>query len=651
MKLSLSKVNFKEAERLEESSYLLTNGLGGYSSLTLAFSATRADHSFFMAADKFCNNRYNYIRKLDETLIIDGIEYNLTSQTYVNDKYNFNSFYSFESFSQEYLPVFTYQVDGVVLTKYIVMEHEHNTIGVKYKIDNILNKDISLTVIPKYVFSNKAQPVNKCTKLLIDDNMISNGRMKLYYKHNMVLKQSEQSFEDELYFSYDSRDGRCAVDTNIICHEFSFSTKDTRSEAYIIYSDINKDSQINTLIKKEIERQKQYIDNAKCIMPISKKLVRASEQFVVRRCADGDKTIIAGYPFFGDWGRDTMIAMLGCNIVVNQFDDAKDIFRTFIKYEKNGLLPNIFPEFQEDPRYNTIDAALLMIISLYEYYQASNDLEFIKDEAYNCMINIYKAYSSKTDYDIEMAPNGLIRGGSGLDQLTWMDVCFEGILPTARHGFAVEINALWYNTLCIIDYFNNILNIKDDNIKGLITKVKVSFYDVFYNKEKQCLYDYVCDNIANEQIRPNQSYAVGLPFAVLDKEESMNVIKNIYQHLYTPLGLRTLNINDKQFKAKHTGSHYQRDMAYHQGTVWPFMSGQFLMGILNFYENNDIMMNVVKKQFELINNALYEGCIGQVAEIYDGYIPNESRGCFAQAWSVSEMLRVSKRFERMNNNE
>lgn len=641
MKITLTKVNFQNIQRLQEANYLLTNGLGGYSSLTLASSATRNDHCLFMACLKAPNHRYQLVKKVDECLHIDSNIFHLSSQEYVNPYQNFDCMYTFEQFSQEYLPVFHFRVNGVEIIKTIVMVHGKNTLGVQYKIINPLKQKVKLSILPKYVFANKDESF-KDISLTLTNNCITNNSVSLNYRHNGKEEIINSTIEHDLFFRYDARDDRHGVGKQVLLHEVFLETEKENDTLSIIYSLEEIKESIEYLIQQEIDRQKAFIASAEVKSTLGKQLVRASEQFVVKRESTDTKTIIAGYPFFGDWGRDTMIAMLGCTISTNQLEDARSILRTFIKYEKKGILPNLFPEHGVEPKYNTIDASLLFVVSVYEYYCTSQDLQFVKEEAYQCMQNIYTYYRNGTDYQIKMLDNGLISGGGHLDQLTWMDVRFDDILPTPRHGCAVEINALWYNTLCIVDYFNQLLEVHQKEVKELIPLVKQSFNDQFYDESLGYLCDYIDGEVKNNQMRPNQAYAVGLPFSILDDERSKKVLLRLYKDLYTPLGMRTLDIKDSEFKAVHTGSMFDRDMAYHQGTVWPFMAGQYFIGMLKYFHENTMMMEIIKRQLDAFTNALYEGCIGQLAEIYDGLIPSQSRGCFAQAWSVSEMLRVIK---------
>ena len=341
MKTTLTKVNFQNIQRLQEANYLLTNGLGGYSSLTLASSATRNDHCLFMACLQAPNHRYQLVKKIDECLHMDSNIFHLSSQEYVNPHQNFDCMYTFEQFSQEYLPVFHYRVNGVEIIKTIVMVHGENTLGVQYKISNPLKQKIKLSLLPKYVFANKDETFTDIS-LTVTNHCITNNSEFLYYRHNGKEEMTNSIIEDDLLFRYDARDDRHAVGKQVVLHEVFLETEKENDTLSITYSleAIKKSNEY--LIQQEIDRQKAFLGKAEIKSTLGKQLVRASEQFVVQRESTNTKTIIAGYPFFGDWGRDTMIAMLGCTLSTNQLEDARSILRTFIMYEKKGFYQIFF---------------------------------------------------------------------------------------------------------------------------------------------------------------------------------------------------------------------------------------------------------------------------------------------------------------------
>ena len=421
---------------------------------------------------------------------------------------------------------------------------------------------------------------------------------------------------------------------------YDINTKSTNNFQLIFTLENELPKDIDTLILEEISRQKSLIKQADFSSDLANTLVRASDQFLSHRESTNGLTILAGYPWFEDWGRDTMFSVLGSCISTNRFNEAKNIFRTFIKYIHKGLMPNIFPEGGIEPLYNTVDASLLYIYAIYEYYKASLDIEFIKDECYKSIQDIISWYKKGTDFNIYMDDDYLIHAGQGFDQVTWMDVRFGEILPTARHGKPVEINAYWYNALKVASYFGEKFEIDTSEYEILSNNVKKSFNENFWNDKENCLKDVVSGNDYDYQVRCNQIWAVMVPFSPLDNEKGKLVVDKVYNELYTPYGLRTLSKYDEEFVPEYGGSHFKRDMSYHQGTVWPFPLGAYYLAYLKVHNYSKEAILKVTDELSYFEECLREGCVGQIAEIYDGLYPNESRGCFAQAWSVSEILRV-----------
>jgi predicted glycogen debranching enzyme len=272
------------------------------------------------------------------------------------------------------------------------------------------------------------------------------------------------------------------------------------------------------------------------------------------------------------------------------------------------------------------------------------DLAFV-EEAYDTASDIIKWYRHGTDFNIHMDEDGLIIAGDGYDQVTWMDVRYQDILPTPRHGKPVEINAYWYSALRIMHVLSELLGKDGRDYEKLAEKVKMSFVNQFWMGEKGYLRDVISGTKADAQIRCNQIWAVSAPFVMLSKEQQLKVVDAVYASLYTPIGLRSLDKNDPEFNPTYGGGLFSRDMAYHQGTVWGFPLGGYYLAYLKAHEYSNKSIQEVKEQLLAIEPCLREGCIGQIAEIYDGEYPAESRGCFAQAWSVGEILKVYKRLE------
>ena len=421
-------------------------------------------------------------------------------------------------------------------------------------------------------------------------------------------------------------------------------TFDRNQESSIVFTMNHNTCSVDEMISQEKQRQDDLIKQSQAKTELCKAFVLASDQFLSKRESIDSLTLMAGYPFFTDWGRDTMYAIEGCCISTNRFEETKAILRTFVKYLHKGIMPNIFPEGDIPPLYNTVDASLLFLQAVKRYYDASRDLVFI-EEMYEQMESIVKWYREGTDFDIQMDEDGLIKAGSGFNQLTWMDIRYENILPTPRHGKPVEVNAFWYSGLCTLVEFGKLLDKDVSDYQELSEQVKASFNEKFWNEERGCLKDVVSGKDYDTQIRCNQIWAVSVPYSPLSEDKAKKVVETVFEYLYTPYGLRTLEPNDPQFVKEYSGTLKKRDMSYHQGTTWTFPLGSYFMAYLKVHHYSKEAVEVVKRQLSYFEDCLREGCIGQVSEIYDGLDPYASRGSFAQGWSVGEILKVIRLVE------
>lgn len=567
MKFIYGKNDFKSMERGQENCYLLTNGLGGFSSLTMIGSNSRNDHALLMSCTQAPNHRYHMITRTDEALQVGDEKVALSSQEYVNHTKNQYGFHYLQRFSFDTVPAWLYQAEGVELNKTIVMQHGTNAIGIRYQIENRTDRTVQLSILPQMQFVEKGSSILQNQSYETTDDYILSNNLKLHYKTNASVEKYSTEYTEDLYYSHDARDGRDAVGKTANNHRLLFTvTAHRTAECFLIYSMDEISITIEEMLQEELRRQELLAQKSQIKDAIGLQLVKSADQFIVDRESTKGKSIIAGYPFFTDWGRDTMIAMVGCCISTKRYDEAKSIFRTFMKYCSKGLMPNMFPEGGSDPLYNTVDASLLFIAAVYEYYVESGDQEFIT-EAFSTMVEIIEYYKKGTDYHIKMDQDGLIMAGNGLEQVTWMDVRYGDILPTPRHGKPVEINAYWYNALRIMGQFSRLFHKESCCYDDLADKVKESFHRLFWSEEQGCLWDVISGGNSDHQIRCNQIWAVSLPFTMLTKEEETKVVDKVFEKLYTPYGLRSLDKKDKDFKPKYGGSLFERDMAYHQGTA------------------------------------------------------------------------------------
>lgn len=644
MKWIYGKQELKNLERGQENCYLLTNGLGGFSSMTMTGSVARNDHALLMACVQAPNHRYNMVHRLKESLCLGEEEIVLSSQEFA-DGYKEEGCPYFSSFVFDDMPIWRFLVQGVEIRKEIAMKQGENTVAVRYSIRNRSRKPAELKIVPFYQFTAKGSEPEPEQKFQYTKNAVISNGMTLYFQTNGTLDNIEER-QETYFYSYDACDGRRETGLAKSGHIITESVQPGEEKILkLVYSMENADQDADVIILEMQTYRKALEAKAGLHKEMAKELVKSASQFVSRRESTNGRTILAGYSFFEDWGRDTMIALPGICISTGQYETAKEILRTFAVNERGGLMPNLFPEGGNAPLYNTVDAALLFINCVYLYYQAAGDRAFVQ-EMYPVMERIIKAYREGTDYGIHMDEDGLIQSGEGLWQVTWMDVRVGDILPTPRHGKPVEINAYWYNALCIMDELAEAAD-KKAVYTQLKEKVKASFVDKFWMDDKKCLKDLVSGTKADAQIRCNQIWAVSLTFTMLDPEKEQQVVETVFEKLYTPYGIRTLEQEDQEVHGLYQGKMEDRDMAYHQGTVWTFPLGAYYLAYLKVNQYSPEAKKIVREQLEVMEAAMREGCIGQLPEIYDGENPTRSKGCFAQAWSVGEILRVYEALEKL----
>ena len=650
MKFVYGKQDFKTLERGQENCYLLTNGLGGFSSVTVIGSAARNDHAFFMACTKAPNHRYHMIHRLRERLVTAEDSVYLSSQEFADGKEPEDGYLRLSSFQFEDCSVWMYHTAGVEVRKTAAMKQGENTIAVRYEIQNHRREACTLQVVPFLQFVKKGDDLDMDQAFSCSDGRVSSAGLDLYFSTDGIVTGFEPVYET-YYYAYDACDGRRETGKALANHGVSLTAgAGVCSSLEIVYSLEPVTETAEAILegavryRRELERQAGFQSEAASM------LAKSAAQFIARRESTGGDTILAGYPFFEDWGRDTMIALGGCALATGRFETVKSILRTFLKAEKNGLMPNLFPEGGSEPMYNTVDAALLFINSVYLYYERTNDISFVR-ECYPVMEHIVKRYEEGTEFGIHMDEDGLIAAGKGFDQVTWMDVRIGDILPTPRHGKPVEINAYWYNALRIMERLGGTASAA--HYGRLAELVKQSFNEKFWLEEKHCLKDVISGREdggradTDNQIRCNQIWAVSMAFSMLSPEKEKQVVETVAEKLYTPYGLRTLSEDDREFRPCYGGSQFDRDLAYHQGTVWVFPLGGYYLAYLKVHGYSEAAKAEVYRRLEVLEGAMREGCAGQLPEIYDGKNPVSSKGCFAQAWSVGEILRVYEALEKV----
>ena len=646
MRFVYGRQDMPDLLRAQEQCYLLTNGLGGYSSLSAAFSMSRGDQGLLVAARTAPNDRVALVARLSESLEVGGAAYALSTQQFADETPAEEGWKYLSSLVVEDAPRWAYDVRGVRVTREIGMAWEVNACAVQYTIENRTSTPCTLTVKPWVLGFEKGHAPLKKWDVAYENGCITTGDMRIFIQTNGALAAEKPAFALQ-YYMHDEPDGR--PEKGLVASMCSVAVTVNAGETATLWltfagkADCPWDA--DRMLSCAGERMAALRKLSGLTDPAALQLVCAADAYVAQRASTGGKTILAGYPFFGDWGRDTMIALPGCCLSTGRYEDAKSILRTFFAYEQEGLVPNLFPEGDQEPMYNTVDAALLLINTVYLYLQKTGDMAFAK-EAWLVMQRIVAHYRKGTRHGIYMDDDGLICAGRGLDQVTWMDVRVGEILPTPRHGKPVEINAYWYSALRIMALLAEQLGEDAADYAALAEQVRENFVKAFWREDARCLRDVISGTKADEQIRCNQIWAVTQPFTMLSPEQEKAVVDTVYAHLYTPSGLRTLSPEDAEYHGVYEGVQKERDMAYHQGTTWVFPLGAYYLAYLKTRGYTPEAVADVRDALSAMEATLREGCIGQLPEIYNGDAPAFSRGCFAQAWSVGEMLRVYEAVER-----
>jgi predicted glycogen debranching enzyme len=405
---------------------------------------------------------------------------------------------------------------------------------------------------------------------------------------------------------------------------------------------------LDALCQRLQEHQQMVIKIAKAGDETMEKLSLAADQFITKRQTDHKQrtTVLAGFPWFADWGRDAFIALPGLLLATGRLSEAKSVLTTFAAAADEGMIPNRFDDYGSTAYFNSVDASLWFINAAFEYLGASGDSQTFTQQLLPTICRIIDAYQKGTRFGICADNDGLITAGSCDTQLTWMDAKYDGVAVTPRHGKAVEINALWYSALCRLAQFFADCNDTETakHYHSMSDKVKESFIRLFWNEAAGFLNDCILpEGFPDASLRPNQIFAISLAFSPLPVDLQRKIVQVVKDELLTPYGLRTLSPHDILYRPTYTGTPKERDYAYHQGTVWPYLIGAFVEAYLKVNNFSRESKNEAAKFIEpLLKHFTDDGCLGQISEIFDADPPHTPRGCFAQAWSVAELIRAIK---------
>ena len=652
--------------------WIITNGIGGFCSQSALGCNTRKYHGLLVAPLTPPARRYLILSKLDESIETNGKKYNLFTNVAngdISEGYKYLT-----EFKKEYIPIFTYKVEDITIKKFICMEYGKNTVVVLYKIKN-QNAESRLTLAPvmnfrdfhsmnhDHCFKAKQTHFNNKLRVILEDN--SSTPVYMTCSDGKYLKHTNDIFYNMYYLREEER-GFETEENHYVpgVYNINLAPNEEKDITFVCSLEENIDELDGVnVINKELLRLTGIIYDTGILqsskmndknLDMIKTLVLATDNFIVNRPSFGLHTVIAGYPWFLDWGRDTLISFEGLLLLTKRFDIAKEVLLTNIRDMKFGLVPNGYSGYDNRPRYNSADSSLLLIEQAYKYLKYTNDYEFVKENLYPSLVKIIEAYSGFINVDGDNIyldeEDNLISAGTENTQITWMDVKIDGRAVTPRNGKTVELNALWYNALKIMARLAEKFDDKKlcKKYLDMAGKTEKSFNEKFYNKDKRCLYDVLGD----DKIRPNQLFALSLSHPVIkDAEIAEEILDVVYKKLLNSYGLKTLAADEEEYVSIYEGSPYKRDTSYHQGITWPWLLGLYydaLKNTINMERNRERKQNLENKLNELVQNTrttftkeIYErSSIGTVSELYDSEEPYEARGAFAQAWSVSEIFRI-----------
>ena len=615
--------------------WLITNGLGGFASGTVVGCNTRRYHGLLCAALMPPVGRIMMLNRLGETVRLPGSDqspWELSISQFGNIFHPRGDRYLRRFELDAALARWEYQIDDIRVIKEIQMPWGHNAVGIRYTVDPG-GRQIELSLLPfvrmmdfhalrheKVVF-DESRGQRKCSVGLGPNKVVIEADAGSYqpepdwwYGHTYAL-ETERGLDDreDLY-----KPGR-----------FVFATPTPAS--ITLWATAEPVGRFDW--GEEIARRQRRLAIPPRTSPTIQRLLRAADDFLVsRQTPDGQPgyTIIAGYPWFADWGRDTMISLPGLLLCPGKFDQARHVLCVFAQYISQGMVPNRFDDYTNQPSYNTVDASLWFIHAAFEYLRLSGDRETFEKLLRPACHAIVNGNTKGTRYDIRVDPDdGLVTQGDATTQLTWMDAKYDGICFTPRQGKAVEINALWYHALRLVG----------DDVRA--DRVAQTFCKTFWIDPYRGLADVVDGPRRDLSVRPNQIFAVSLANSPLSRPQQEAVVEAVRRELLTPVGLRTLARSDPNYHGRYSGPQKDRDAAYHNGTVWPWLIGAFLGAYLKTHDRSEPAIAQARQWLQPLLDGMQHNCIGQIGEIFEGDEPHRPVGCFAQAWSIAEALRLA----------
>jgi predicted glycogen debranching enzyme len=628
--------------------WLEANGIGGFASSTIVGLNTRRYHGLLVAATNPPVGRMVLLSKVEETLVIDGRRFDLSCNRYPGVVHP-QGYALLKQFRKDPFPVFVYEVEGLELEKSVFMVHGENTTVIEYKVLSVPELPCALELRPLIAFRDYHSTTHENgalnPSLQIESGCVSvspyQGCPTLYFAHTGGDIRQEAAWYRNFEYIIEQERGLDYQEDLFNPMVLTFDLSSNARPALVVSTEARAAEAADRYREAEVARRNAIMAAIPVEDPFVLMLTRAADQFLVRRGTG--MTVIAGYHWFSDWGRDTMIALPGLSLATGRYDDARGMLLAFAGSVDRGMLPNRFPDVGETPEYNTVDATLWFFEAVRAFGAHTEDYEFIRTRLYPVLADIIAWHERGTRYGIRLDADGLLVAGEPGVQLTWMDVKVGDWVVTPRYGKPVEIQALWYNALLTMaglgQRFGDEANAA--HWKQLADAARFRFNELFWNESTGCLFDVVGGDGRDASIRPNQVLAVSLFHTMLSGEQAKSVVAAVERDLLTPYGLRSLAPSDAQYRGRYEGDPYTRDSAYHQGTVWPWLMGPFLTAYLKVNGRSAKSRRQAEQWLRALRRFMLDEGVGQIPEVFDGGAPHRAGGCLAQAWSVAEILRVS----------
>jgi predicted glycogen debranching enzyme len=628
--------------------WLETNGIGGFATSTIIGLDTRRYHGLLTAATKPPVGRLVLLSKLEETLVIDSGRFELSTNEYQGAIHP-RGFLYLESFRLDPFPVFKYRVEDIQIEKSVFLVQGENTVVIQYSQSAPPSHRLCTLEVRPLIAFRDFHSTTHANDAIRREVETAPGRAtitpypdlpSLHFFHNAESADPAGFWFSKFVYERERERGLDSLEDLYNPFLLRFDLHKGTPAVIIASSNLHEASEAASLGDRERERRKKITAAAPDRDALAEILTTAADQFIVAR---GErKSVIAGYPWFSDWGRDTMISLPGLTLITGRYDDARNILHTFAHSVDQGMLPNRFPDSGEAPEYNTVDATLWMFHAVHEFLRYTRDYDFVRSDLYQQLMDILAWHERGTRYGIRLDSDGLLQAGQPGVQLTWMDAKIGDWVVTPRSGKPVEIQALWYNALRLMQHLATGFGDRNQaaHYADLAERTRARFAQVYWNEAAGCLYDVLSDTGMDRSIRPNQIFAVSLPYPLLLGDQARRVVELVERELLTPYGLRTLSARDPNYHGRYSGDPRSRDSAYHQGTVWPWLLGPFLTAYVQVHGSSADARGRAGRFLEPLHQHLFQAGLGQISEVFDGDLPHQPGGCIAQAWSAAEVLRA-----------